>query len=307
MSVRAFVIACLAATGALIGVAGLRANEVMDFWREEYSRQHRSRAAALAPVPRTLSPASATAVRVKPSDPPKRAGDGKESAGAGGRLYCVRACDGYYFPANASGGEREDAKTCSARCPGASTEPYRLADGAEIADAVSSKGKRYAALPTAFSYRAALVEGCSCGRAREPSAALLEDKTLVPGDIVVTEAGIRVFAGGNRFPHRQSDFVSYREARDLPRPIKSYLAAIDRPARANISKHAGKAAPSEDRDSVRRRAKREAADSFAQAECSAAAGERRKRARSTRQPCDAPAETTGTAGRPPAHAEDSSD
>jgi hypothetical protein len=294
MSLRIVAIACLAVIGALICIAGLRANEVMDFWREEYSRQNRSRAAALAPVPRTLSPAPSTTSKARPTGAPKREED-KGSARSGGRLHCVRTCDGYYFPANASGSDREDAKTCAALCPGAPTEPYRLAGGAQIEDAVSSKGKRYAALPAAFSYRAELVKGCSCGRTREPSAALMQDKTLVPGDIVVTAAGIRVFAGGKDIPYRQSDFVPYREARDLPRRVKSYLASIDHPARASESKHASKAA----RDDVRSpgRDAKKSPDAFSQDECSADASERRKQARSARQRCDDPAETTGTASR----------
>jgi hypothetical protein len=109
MSLRVVVIVCLAVTSAITFVAALRANEVMDFWREEYSRQDRSRAAALAPAPRTLSPAPATIRKAKPIGKPSREDDGREAARTGGRLYCVRACDGYYFPVNASGSDREDA------------------------------------------------------------------------------------------------------------------------------------------------------------------------------------------------------
>lgn len=81
----------------------------------------------------------------------------------------------------------------------------------------------------AFSYRTSLKEGCACKQpAKIGFAALLDDATLAPNDIVVTERGIFVFVGGDKIPHRESDFVPYRKARGMERKVVAYLNSIDR-------------------------------------------------------------------------------
>ena len=111
-------------------------------------------------------------------------------------------------------------------------EVYGLARGDGIEDAVSIKGKLYSSLPTSLSYRTQLAEACSCKLERKRGfAALLEDATFVRGDIVVTEKGVYVFAGGKKFPYLESDFVPLSEARGLPSRMANYLVAIDRLAR----------------------------------------------------------------------------
>ena len=71
------------------------------------------------------------------------------------RPYCVRLCDGFYFPMSrlASGSPQEEASLCNALCPGAKTAVYTLA-GNGIEDAVArAGGKHYKSLPGAFAYR----------------------------------------------------------------------------------------------------------------------------------------------------------
>ena len=140
-------------------------------------------------------------------------------------MYCVRTCDGFYFPATASASTADDGKICTALCPGTETEAYRLArDDDEIDNAVTRKGKPYSSLPAAFAYRTSLKEGCTCGaQARTVIAALQEDPTLAPNDIVVTETGVRVFVGSSKFPYREKDFVPYRKVRRMERGLAAYL------------------------------------------------------------------------------------
>jgi hypothetical protein len=107
------------------------------------------------------------------------------SSGGGGRAvaYCVRLCDGRYFPiqrhANAN-----PAQLCSAFCPAAKTQVF---NGSQIDHAYAGGGQRYADLENAFVYRQRIVEGCSCngkdafGLARVDVAS---DPTLRSGDIV---------------------------------------------------------------------------------------------------------------------------
>ena len=47
------------------------------------------------------------------------------------------------------------------------------------------------------------------------------------GDIVVTQKGVHVFAGGSA-PHRDGDFVHYRSYQGLSREVVTKLSLIDR-------------------------------------------------------------------------------
>jgi Protein of unknown function (DUF2865) len=107
------------------------------------------------------------------------------SSGGGGRAvaYCVRLCDGRYFPiqrhANAN-----PAQLCSAFCPAAKTQVF---NGSQIDHAYAGGGQRYADLENAFVYRQRIVEGCSCNGKDSFGLARLDvvsDPTLRPGDIV---------------------------------------------------------------------------------------------------------------------------
>jgi Protein of unknown function (DUF2865) len=111
--------------------------------------------------------------------------------------YCVRLCDGRYFPIQKSSGA-EPVETCSNFCPAARTRVY---SGSAIEHAVSKDGQTYSKLDTAFVYRDKIVPNCTCnGRDAfglvTPAAA--DDPTLRPGDIVASEQGFMAYAGGTR-------------------------------------------------------------------------------------------------------------
>ena len=171
-------------------------------------------------------------ITIKPKRENRVAEDDDGHSRSSGGQYCVRTCDGYYFPLPSQGTTGSDTEACQAACPGAPMEVYALGRGDGIEDAVSPKGKLYSSLPTSLSYRSQLAQACSCKLERKSGfAALLKDKTLVAGDIVVTEKGVYVFAGARKFPYRESDFVPLSKARGLPRQVATYLAGINRLAR----------------------------------------------------------------------------
>lgn len=248
-SLRVFVALCVATASVAVCVAALRANEVMDFWRDEYQRRSRASAAPIPSQPRSYEaqrPTTRTKLTVWPKRPEtstrpesikrreasrdesSRRGRGRAS---GGSLYCVRTCDGFYFPATASASTADDGKICATLCPATETEAYRLAkDDDDIDNAVTRKGKPYSSLPAAFAYRTSLKQGCTCGdQARTAIAALQDDPTLAPNDIVVTETGVRVFVGSSKFPYREKDFVPYRKVRRMERGLAAYLESIEHP------------------------------------------------------------------------------
>lgn len=104
--------------------------------------------------------------------------------------YCVRTCDGRYFPAS-SDDRQSVAERCKALCPASETKVF---SGFSIEKSSSRDGKLYSAIPNAFRYRKEMVSGCTCNGKDVGLANIKieEDKTLRRGDIVVTENGLEV-------------------------------------------------------------------------------------------------------------------
>ena len=71
--------------------------------------------------------------------------------------YCVRLCDGRYFPVR--GGSATSKAVCDGLCPAAKTKVFV---GSEIAQATADDGSTYQKLPNAFAYRERIVSDCSC-------------------------------------------------------------------------------------------------------------------------------------------------
>jgi uncharacterized protein DUF2865 len=150
------------------------------------------------------------------------------------QAYCVRLCDGFYFPLSSAGDSASgEANLCTAMCPDTPTELYRRAGGeATMDEATGPNRKPYKSLATAYAYRTSLSPQCSCRAAAGLSAlALTHDASLRSGDIVVTSKGVRVFGGSSKFPFRDSDFVDFRAPGRVPRSLLTYLNVIDKPFR----------------------------------------------------------------------------
>lgn len=123
--------------------------------------------------------------------PPPYAARGESGPSRG---FCVRTCDGRYFPVQATA-NASAAEMCHAFCPASETRIY---SGSNIDYAIARNGSRYADLPNAYLYRDKLVAGCTCnGRDAFGLAHIdvAEDGTLRPGDIVVTKTGLVAFNG----------------------------------------------------------------------------------------------------------------
>ena len=133
------------------------------------------------------------------SDPERRA----EPSG----VFCVRLCDGRYFPIQRSGGANA-AQMCNSFCPAAQTKVF---SGGGIDHAVARDGTRYANLDNAFAYRERTVADCTCN-GRDPYGVVTlspeSDPTLRNGDIVATNDGFVAY-NNNR---RHAEFI----------PVQSY-------------------------------------------------------------------------------------
>ena len=112
-----------------------------------------------------------------------------------GQAYCVRTCDGRYFPLPAADNQSR-AATCSNLCPASDT---KIVYGSGIDNAATENGKPYSDLSNAFRYRNELVAGCTCN-GKDPiglaSVKIEDDPTLRKGDVVAGENGLLVAGRG---------------------------------------------------------------------------------------------------------------
>jgi len=127
-------------------------------------------------------------------------------ATSSGPAFCVRSCDGKYFPLMR--GAASPTQMCQAFCP---ASPTKIFFGSNIDNAYAATGERYADSANAFAYRKALRADCTCN-GRSPAGLapvdLAIDGSLRSGDVVATGGGLVVQsslpAGNdqNRIPRR---------------------------------------------------------------------------------------------------------
>jgi hypothetical protein len=139
-----------------------------------------------------------------------------------GRAFCVRSCDGHFFPVQARAG-LSAAESCSAFCPASKT---RLYSGSAIDTAVANDGSRYADLDNAFVYRKQLVAGCTCNGRDHFGLARMDvnaDPTLRPGDVVATKSGLVAFTGAK---NKVADFTPIDTYRGLSKTSRDKLSEV---------------------------------------------------------------------------------
>ena len=131
--------------------------------------------------------------------PPAAPDPASASQGGTFRTVCVRTCDGFYFPvsyATVPGKFPEDERVCQRMCPAAEVALYSYRNpGEDMTQAVSSSGRRYSELPTAFKYRQEFNAACTCkGAGQNWSDALKQDDTIQRGDVVVNEENAKTLS-----------------------------------------------------------------------------------------------------------------
>jgi hypothetical protein len=135
------------------------------------------------------------------------------ASSSGRRTFCVRLCDGRFFPLMAAN-NATPVETCNAMCPASKTRVFH--GGTEIGSATDANGARYSGLEQAFLYRKTIVPGCTCNGKDAFGLAPVEvmaDPTLRRGDIVATSDGLKAFEGGRSEAHKTADFTPAQNAR----------------------------------------------------------------------------------------------
>lgn len=151
---------------------------------------------AYAPAPNFLAmPGVAPATGFEPAEQeqPRRRVYITTRSGGGRRNFCVRTCDGRFFPLPQVS-EAADVMACEAACPAAEVKLY---SGSDIDSARTEEGESYKALANAFRFQRELVPQCTCKASASTGLspiAIEDDMTLRTGDIVAADDGFKIAA-----------------------------------------------------------------------------------------------------------------
>jgi hypothetical protein len=203
--------------------------------RSNNAREERGKEQLNEAPPRRSSGESIRKRLRSPAMPREERDSASVATRGGGLAYCVRLCDGRYFPIQSSGGD--PAELCNAFCPAAKTKIYT---GGAIDDAVGNDGKRYGKLDTAFVYRQKVVDGCSCNGKDSFGLARLEvsrDPTLRAGDIVARDGALMAFKGSKNNTYTAGDFTPIQTYAKGESNLRKGLSdvKVEPPSAANLS------------------------------------------------------------------------
>lgn len=158
----------------------------------------------------------------QPNQPPQPQ---RQASAGGGPAFCVRSCDGKYFPLQLRAGA-SPAQMCQAFCPAGNAKVYY---GSQIDGARSASGERYADSPNAFAYRKALKADCTCN-GRDPAGLaqidLSQDTSLRAGDIVATSDGLAAYTGVRLGVEQTPDFTPVADYPGLTPSLRARLGEM---------------------------------------------------------------------------------
>jgi hypothetical protein len=166
----------------------------------------------------------------QPPGPPPRP---VASSGGSGPAFCVRSCDGRYFPL--SRGNASPVQMCQAFCP---ASPTKVFYGSNIDSASSATGQRYADSENAFAYRKTLRADCTCN-GRDPAGLapidLTLDSSLRSGDVIATTDGLVAYSGVRVGNNQTAEFTPVASYPGLTADVRARLGEMKvAPVRAEM-------------------------------------------------------------------------
>ena len=142
-----------------------------------------------------------------------------------GPAFCVRSCDGKYFPLTMRG-NATPVQMCQAFCPASATKVFY---GSTIDGAASSNGERYADSENAFAYRKALRADCTCN-GRDPVGLapvdLSLDTSLRSGDVIATTDGLVAYTGVRVGAGQTAEFTPVASYPGLTADVRARLGEM---------------------------------------------------------------------------------
>jgi hypothetical protein len=148
----------------------------------------------------------------------------RQVASSGGPAFCVRSCDGKYFPLTRS--NASPIQMCQAFCPASSTKVFY---GSNIDSATSATGERYADSENAFAYRKALRADCTCNGRDAAGLApvdLMLDASLRAGDVIATTDGLVAYSGIKVGNNQSPEFTPVASYPGLTAEIRTRLGEM---------------------------------------------------------------------------------
>ncbi len=142
-----------------------------------------------------------------------------------GPAFCVRSCDGRYFPLTARGGA-SPVQLCQAFCP---ASPTKVFFGSTIDGASSANGERYADSENAYAFRKAMRADCTCN-GRDPAGLapvdLTLDTSLRPGDVIATTNGLVAYSGVKVGAGQTAEFTPVASYPGLTAEVRARLSEM---------------------------------------------------------------------------------
>ncbi len=153
-----------------------------------------------------------------PAAPPRQVTSG------GGPAFCVRSCDGRYFPL--ARGNATPVQMCQAFCP---ASPTKVFFGSNIDGATSASGERYADSENAFAYRKALRADCTCNGRDAAGLAPVDltlDTSLRAGDVIATTNGLVAYSGIKVGNNQTAEFTPVASYPGLTAEVRARLGEM---------------------------------------------------------------------------------
>jgi hypothetical protein len=157
----------------------------------------------------------------------------RPAVASSGPAFCVRSCDGRYFPLMRGGAS--PVQMCQAFCPASATKVFY---GSSIDGAYAASGERYADSDNAYAYRKALRADCTCN-GRDPAGLapvdLALDGSLRAGDVIATTDGLVAYSGIRVGNDQTPDFTPVASYPGLTPEVRARLNELRvAPVRADM-------------------------------------------------------------------------
>jgi hypothetical protein len=142
-----------------------------------------------------------------------------------GPAFCVRSCDGKYFPLTTRG-NASPVQMCQAFCPASVTKVFY---GSNIDSAAASNGERYADSENAYAYRKALRADCTCNGRNSSGLAPVDlalDTSLRSGDVIATTDGLVAYTGVRLGTDQSAEFTPVASYPGLTADVRARLGEM---------------------------------------------------------------------------------
>ena len=155
---------------------------------------------------------------------PQQAPLPRTAVASSGPAFCVRSCDGKYFPLMRS--NASPVAMCQAFCPASATKVFY---GSNIDGATAQGGERYADSENAFAYRKALRADCTCNGRDSAGLAPVDltlDTSLRAGDVIATTDGLVAYSGVRLGNSQTAEFTPVSSYPGLTADVRARLGEM---------------------------------------------------------------------------------